>query len=64
MRLKRDETFEIDNVTYKVIDLLGEGGQGEVYLVSDGVNSYAFKYYKEVPESDFKYNLKNNSNQS
>ena len=60
MRLAKNDTFSLDDIIYKVIDVLGEGGQGEVYLVSDGTNSYAFKYYKEIPDSDFKYNLKNN----
>ena len=60
MRLNKNDTFTTDGVTYTVKDLLGEGGQGEVYLVNDGSNSYAFKYYKETPETDFKYNLKNN----
>ena len=40
--------------------MLGEGGQGEVYLVNDGVNYFAFKYYFDIPSSDFKYNLRNN----
>ena len=60
MRLNKGLKIEIDNKVYKVVDLLGEGGQGEVYLVNDGAKDYAFKYYINNPDSDFKYNLKNN----
>ena len=30
---------------YKIIELLGEGGQGEVYKVKNGTNFYALKWY-------------------
>ena len=60
MRFKKNETFELDGKTIKVLDLLGEGGQGEVYLVNDGNRDYAFKYYFDIPSEDFKFNLKNN----
>lgn len=61
MYFKKNSEFQIDGTgNYKVEDLLGEGGQGEVYLVSDGANRYALKIYKEKQSSDFKWNLKNN----
>ena len=50
----------LDNKVIKIVKPLGEGGQGEVYLVTDGTSQFAFKYYKEIPSSDFKYNLRNN----
>ena len=60
MHFKKNDSFQLDNRTIKILDFLGEGGQGEVYLVNDGIKDYAFKYYKYVPTNDFKYNLKNN----
>lgn len=60
MRLNKGEKFTYNNKVFKVKDLLGEGGQGEVYLVNDGTKDYAFKYYIDIPSSDFRYNLKNN----
>ena len=37
MYFKKNEKFTIgENETFVVEDLLGEGGQGEVYLVSNG----------------------------
>ena len=63
MYFRKNETFTIgENETFIVEDLLGEGGQGEVYLVrndSDG-ERYALKIYKNKVSQDFKYNLKNN----
>lgn len=60
MYFSKGDSFTYNNQTYEVIDLLGEGGQGEVYLVKAGNEKLAFKYYKETPSDDFKYNLKNN----
>lgn len=61
MYFKKNDKFTCDNnQTYVVEDLLGEGGQGEVYLVSNGVQKYALKIYKKQETSDFKYNLRNN----
>ena len=60
MRFNKNETFKLNGKTIKIIDLLGEGGQGEVYLVNDGNKDYAFKYYFDIPSEDFKYNLRNN----
>lgn len=60
MQFGKDDSFTYNSKTYKIVEPLGEGGQGEVYLVSDGTNQEAFKLYKYVPSDDFKYNLKNN----
>ena len=49
MKFSKDESFNLNGKEIKILDLLGEGGQGEVYLVSDGQNQYAFKYYKQTP---------------
>ena len=53
-----------DGGNIKVLDLLGEGGQGEVYLVEYNSNKYALKIYIDEPSSDFIYNLKNNIKRS
>ena len=60
MRFNNGDSFNHRNKTIKIIKLLGEGGQGEVYLVNDGEKDYAFKYYFDIQSKDFKYNLKNN----
>ncbi|MBO6280054.1 MAG: hypothetical protein J6M95_00535 [Bacilli bacterium] len=60
MKFNKNDYFEYNNQQVKILELLGEGGQGEVYLVEYNKQKYAFKYYKEIPSSDFKYNLKNN----
>lgn len=61
MYFKKNCEFQIDGTgNYKVEDLLGEGGQGEVYLVSNSSDRYALKIYKHSVSSDFKWNLKNN----
>lgn len=60
MKFSKNDYFELGGTRYIIKDVLGVGGQGEVYLVNDGKNNYAFKYYIDNPDSDFKYNLKNN----
>lgn len=60
MTFQKNDTFELSGVQVKILDVLGEGGQGEVYLVQHQGKKQAFKYYKENPSSDFVYNLKNN----
>ena len=57
---KNEKITTIDNKTLYVKDLLGEGGQGEVYLVNYEGNDYALKIYFDKPSNDFLYNLKNN----
>ncbi len=61
MYFKKNEKFTIgENETFVVEDLLGEGGQGEVYFVSNGEQKYALKIYKGEVSRDFRFNLKNN----
>ncbi len=60
MKFNKKDSFTLDDKEYVIEDLLGEGGQGEVYLVSNGSEKLAFKYYKDIPSEDFKYNLRNN----
>lgn len=60
MKFKKNDTFDHNGQTVKILDLLGEGGQGEVYLISYRQQQMALKYYKEIPSNDFKYNLKTN----
>ncbi len=60
MKFNKGDNFNYDGEQFTILDKLGEGGQGEVYLVTDGNAQYAFKLYKEDPGSNFKYNLKNN----
>lgn len=60
MRFKKNEEVMVDEKKMVIVDLLGEGGQGEVYLVDYDNKQYALKYYKYAPSVDFRYNLKNN----
>jgi len=62
MKFSKKDSFQFNGQNVVILDLLGEGGQGEVYLVEKNKTKYAFKFYKEIPENDFKYNLKNNIN--
>ena len=61
MRFRKNDTITL-NETEKIIvkDFLGDGGQGEVYLVEYNGGRYALKAYKNEESSDFRYNLKNN----
>ena len=61
MRFRKNDTITIDEKERLVVeDFLGDGGQGEVYLVSRGGEKYALKVYKNEESADFRYNLKNN----
>ena len=60
MRFKKNDVISYDGKTVTVLDLLGEGGQGEVYLVETDGGQYALKIYKDEVSADFRYNLKNN----
>lgn len=60
MEFGKGDSFILKGKEAKIIDVLGEGGQGEVYLVSYNNHHYAFKYYKKTPSEDFIYNLKTN----
>lgn len=52
--------YDNNNKKYIVNKLLGEGGQGEVYLVNCESKPFALKIYKKKPSDEFIYNLKNN----
>ena len=60
MEFKKHDRFDFDGKTAEILDFLGEGGQGEVYLTEVSGERLAFKLYKETPSADFVYNLKNN----
>lgn len=57
---KNEELFSGKGERIVIDGLLGEGGQGEVYLVTYNGKKMAFKVYKKAMQSDFRYNLKNN----
>lgn len=50
-----------DGTTGIVDSKLGEGGQGEVYVINHGGQQKALKWYKDRPPSDFIENLKKNA---
>ena len=60
MIFKKNDSFSCNSDTVTILDYLGEGAQGEVYLASYRGNNYAFKYFKNIPNEDFVENLKNN----
>lgn len=60
MKFCKNDVITVGDTAYTVLDLLGEGGQGAVYLVTDGKNRYALKAYLDEVHPDFRYNLKNN----
>ncbi len=60
MKFAKNDRFTYNGITVNVLDILGDGGQGEVYLVEENGQKYAFKIYKDEVSSDFRYNLKNN----
>lgn len=61
MKLKRNQKIELGNQRHLIVkDLLGVGGQGEVYKVEVDGKDYALKIYIDDVSSDFKYNLRNN----
>ena len=60
MKFKKNDGFYLNGERVVVLDKLGEGGQGEVYLVRYGNDNLAFKYYKSIPNQAFKHNLVNN----
>ena len=60
MKFKKNDTIDHSGRLVTVLDLLGEGGQGEVYLVEMEGQKYALKIYKDEVSADFRYNLRNN----
>ena len=60
MKFKKNQIVSSGSKDYRILDLLGEGGQGEVYLAECEGQKYALKVYKDIPDPDFCYNLRNN----
>ena len=60
MKFEKGDQFQYDGKTVTILDILGDGGQGEVYLVDNAGEKLAFKIYKDQVSGDFRYNLKNN----
>ncbi len=61
MLLNKNDKIDLGGGDSIVVQkLLGEGGQGEVYLVTRNGQPFALKVYKDFESEDFRYNLKNN----
>ncbi len=60
MLFNRNDEIDLGDKKVIIKELLGEGGQGEVYLVGYDGGKYALKVYKNEVSTDFRYNLKNN----
>ena len=60
MKLKKNQIVSSGGKDFRILDLLGAGGQGEVYLAECEGQKYALKVYIDDPHPDFCYNLRNN----
>ena len=60
MKFNKNQIITSGDKSYKILDVLGAGGQGEVYLAECDGAQYALKVYIDYPDADFCYNLKNN----
>ena len=60
MKLKKNQIVSSGGKDFRILDLLGAGGQGEVYLAECEGQKYALKVYIDNPHPDFCYNLRNN----
>lgn len=60
MLLRKDQQINTDSGQIAVKEFIGEGGQGEVYLVEKAGQKLALKLYKGKVNVDFAYNLRNN----
>ena len=60
MKFQKGSAITSGDKKYIVKDLLGEGGQGVVYRVTEGRKSYALKVYKKPVTPAFRSNLQNN----
>ena len=57
-RLTKNQVLNtLDGESIKVINKLGEGGQGIVYEIKYNNKRYALKWYKKAPEKEFYDNL-------
>ncbi len=61
MKFRKNDIFTCDGEPVEILNLLGEGGQGEVYLVKKDGETLALKIYKDKMSDDFRYNLKRNT---
>ena len=57
MKLKKNQKIKLNDKTMTILDFLGAGGQGEVYLVSYNRKQYAFKIQLNPPGYDFGFNF-------
>ena len=60
MKYKKNQVVSSGGKKFRILDLLGAGGQGEVYLAECEGQKYALKVYIDDPHPDFRYNLRNN----
>lgn len=61
-KFKKNDKFKFNEEDVKILDILGEGGQGIVYLAEYEGKQMALKVYSDLVSSDFEHNLKNNIN--
>ena len=47
MQFNKNDSITLDDEKLTIVEPLGEGGQGEVYLVEYQGNRYALKVYKD-----------------
>lgn len=60
MKFQQNQTVTTNGKSFKIISVLGVGGQGEVYLAESEGKKYALKIYIEDQSREFRDNLKNN----
>ena len=55
MKLKKNQIVSSGGKDFRILDLLGAGGHGEVYLAECEGQKYALKVYIDDPHPDFCY---------